>query len=103
MKFSSQLKLLLLAIGLIVLVEAPCAVAETGTLTFRNDVMPVLSKAGCNAGSCHGNANGKGGFRLSLRGQDPDLDWMALTHEQGGRRVNLQDAEHSLVMLKATG
>ena len=39
--------------------------------SFSADVMAVLSKAGCNAGTCHGNQNGKGGFKLSLRGQDP--------------------------------
>lgn len=69
---------------------------------FRREVMAVISKAGCNAGACHGNANGKGGFKLSLRGQDPDLDWLAMTREQGGRRVNLLQPENSLVMLKAT-
>ncbi|MGB8166379.1 MAG: DUF1549 and DUF1553 domain-containing protein, partial [Chthoniobacteraceae bacterium] len=61
-----------------------------------------LSKAGCNAGACHGNATGKGGFKLSLRGQDPDLDWLAITREQGGRRVNLIQPEQSLALLKAT-
>jgi hypothetical protein len=70
---------------------------------FRREVMAVISKAGCNAGACHGNGNGKGGFKLSLRGQDPDLDWMAMTREQGGRRVNLIQPEHSLLLLKATG
>ena len=103
MKFGSALKALPVAIGLMVFVDPALTLAETGTLTFRNDVMPVLSKAGCNAGSCHGNANGKGGFRLSLRGQDPYLDWVALTHDEGGRRVNLEDAENSLIILKATG
>ena len=68
---------------------------------FRTDVMAVLSKAGCNAGGCHGNASGKGGFKLSLRGQDPDLDWLALARDQGGRRVNLIDPENSLIILKA--
>src|SRR3954471_2181340 len=70
---------------------------------FRTDVMPVLSKAGCNLGGCHGNGGGKGGFKLSLRGQDPELDWQALTREQGGRRVNLLEPESSLILLKATG
>ena len=76
--------------------ESPAAVS------FRNDVMPLLSKLGCNAGTCHGNANGKGGFKLSLRGQDPDLDWIALTREAGGRRVNLFEPTNSLILLKAT-
>ena len=69
---------------------------------FRREVMAVLSKSGCNTGGCHGNGNGKGGFKLSLRGQDPDLDWLAMTREQGGRRVNLIEPEKSLLVLKAT-
>jgi hypothetical protein len=75
--------------------------AEAGE--FRMDVMAVLSKAGCNVGGCHGNGNGKGGLKLSLRGQDPDLDWLALTRDQGGRRVNAIEPEKSLLLLKATG
>lgn len=70
---------------------------------FRTDVMAVLSKAGCNAGACHGNATGKGGFKLSLRGQDPAGDWTALTREQSGRRVNLEEPAKSLIVLKAIG
>ena len=69
---------------------------------FRRDVMAVLSKSGCNAGGCHGNGNGKGGFKLSLWGQDPDLDWRAITRDQGGRRVNALEPEKSLLLLKAT-
>src|SRR5688572_22410696 len=70
---------------------------------FRTDVMAVMSKAGCNLGACHGNGQGKGGLKLSLRGQDPDLDWLALTRDQGGRRVNPIEPEQSLILLKATG
>jgi hypothetical protein len=81
----------------------PWTAARAGGVTFRTDVMSVLSKAGCNAGACHGNGNGKGGFHLSLRGQDPDLDWIALTRDQGGRRVNLIEPEKSLMILKPTG
>ena len=68
--------------------------------SFRNEVMAVLSKSGCNAGGCNGNANGKAGFKLSLRGQDPDLDLNALTRDQFGRRLNLVDAAQSLILLK---
>jgi hypothetical protein len=65
--------------------------------------MAVLSKAGCNQGACHGNQNGKGGFKLSLRGQDPALDWTALTRDALGRRINPLRPAESLVLLKATG
>src|SRR6266550_57291 len=69
-------------------------------VSFRNDVMAVLSKAGCNAGTCHGNKNGKGGFKLSLRGQDPDLDYITLTRDSQARRINLLEPEESLLLLK---
>lgn len=75
---------------------------DAADLSFLNDVMPVLSKAGCNLGTCHGNARGKGGFQVSLRGQDPDTDYSVLTHDQFGRRVNLSDPEKSLILLKPT-
>ena len=64
--------------------------------------MAVLSKAGCNLGTCHGNQNGKGGFRLSLRGENPEADFVTLTHDQSGRRANAVDADQSLMLLKAT-
>src|SRR5438552_5379802 len=70
---------------------------------FNVEVTAVLSKAGCNQGVCHGNLNGKGGFKLSLRGQDLDFDRHALTREALGRRVNPQAPDASLFLLKATG
>ena len=75
--------------------------AEEG-VSFRNDVMAVLAKAGCSAGTCHGNANGKAGFKLSLRGEDPELDFLALTHDQFGRRINVAEPGKSLILQKAT-
>ncbi len=89
-------------VSLVVLLGASAPGAAAADVTFRNDVMAVLSKAGCNAGTCHGNANGKGGFKLSLRGQDPDLDFAALTRDQFARRVDPQQPDASLVLLKAT-
>lgn len=70
--------------------------------SFRNDVMAILSKAGCNAGQCHGNANGKASFKLSLRGESAELDYYALTHDQLNRRVDLLAPEQSLILLKPT-
>lgn len=69
-------------------------------VSFRNDVMAVLSKAGCNAGTCHGNKNGKGGFKLSLRGQDPELDYASLTRDLLARRANPLHPDESLMLLK---
>jgi hypothetical protein len=72
-------------------------------LSFRNDVMPVFTKAGCNTGKCHGSASGKDGFRLSLFGYDPNGDQFRITREMGGRRVNLATPEDCLLVNKATG
>ena len=74
-----------------------------GDVSFRNDVMAVLSRGGCNQGICHGNKNGKGGFKLSLRGQDPEADFDTLTSRVFARRLNRMDPGRSLVLLKATG
>ncbi len=71
--------------------------------SFRTDVSPLLSKAGCNMGACHGNLNGKGGFRLSLRGDDPSFDHQALTRDQSGRRLSPIVPDHSLIVRKPAG
>src|SRR5579863_1729754 len=73
-----------------------------GEVSFNRDVMGVLAKAGCNQGVCHGNQNGKGGFKLSLRGQDPRADFAAITRDQLGRRVDTVLPERSLLLAKPT-
>ena len=70
---------------------------------FRRHVLPVLAKAGCNQGACHGALAGKGGFRLSLRGYDPFGDYFSITQESRGRRVEPSDAGRSLLLAKPTG
>jgi len=64
--------------------------------------MPVLTKAGCNTGACHGAAVGRGGFRLSLYGGDPEFDYHSIVLELEGRRVNLARPDESLILLKST-
>ncbi|NNE01378.1 MAG: DUF1553 domain-containing protein [Pirellulaceae bacterium] len=76
---------------------------STHSWSFRNDVQSVLSRVGCNTGACHGALAGKGGFRLSLRGYDPQADFMAITREARGRRVELSDPGRSLILAKPTG
>lgn len=71
--------------------------------SFRHHVLPVLSKAGCNSGACHGALAGKGGFRLSLRGYDPTNDHFNMVKQSRGRRVELLDPASSLLLLKPTG
>ena len=62
--------------------------ARAEPVSFRHEVMPILSRAGCNQGACHGNFNGKGGFRLSLRGENPAIDLMTLTRGTLARRTD---------------
>jgi hypothetical protein len=77
--------------------------AEPEAPSFRKDVMPVLFRAGCNAGTCHGSAQGKDGFMLSLFGYDPKGDYHRIVNEMVGRRLNLAVPEQSLLLAKATG
>ncbi|MGH9431766.1 MAG: DUF1549 domain-containing protein [Terriglobia bacterium] len=70
--------------------------------SFRNHVLPVMTKMGCNSGPCHGAAAGKNGFKLTLRGYDPVTDYYALTHQAIGRRTNRLEPAKSLILLKAT-
>jgi hypothetical protein len=72
-------------------------------VSFVRDVMPTLSKLGCNAGTCHGSAQGKNGFQLSLRGYDPLFDHRALTDDIAARRINRVAPDRSLMLLKPSG
>ena len=69
---------------------------------FENDLMPVFTKFGCNAGACHGAAAGRGDFKLSLFGGNPRADYEAIVRQLAGRRINLMHPEESLVVLKPT-
>jgi hypothetical protein len=69
-------------------------------IQFENEVLVALSKQGCNSGACHGSPSGKGSFRLSLRAFDLNLDELTLLREDFGRRLNKQEPEESLLLLK---
>jgi hypothetical protein len=70
---------------------------------FRHEVMPVLSRMGCNAGACHGSAGGKGNLKLSLRGEDPWGDFLVLTKNRDSKRLNIHDPESSSLLRKPAG
>ncbi len=72
-------------------------------ISFEKDIVPVMTRSGCNTGSCHGAARGKDGFMISLFGYDPAGDYMRVTREIGMRRINLAVPEESLFLTKATG
>src|SRR3954447_16697430 len=71
-------------------------------VTYLRDVAPILNKVGCTSGPCHGAAKGKNGFKLSLRGYDPQFDYEALLYDLSGRRFNRADPGSSLMLAKPT-
>ncbi|WP_020468054.1 DUF1549 and DUF1553 domain-containing protein [Zavarzinella formosa] len=99
---------LILAAGLATLSAAPAFAAppdlaappEDAPVSFRRQIVPILTVAGCNAGACHGTPSGKNGFKLSLRGFDPAADFLQLTRDLSGRRTNAAEPDKSLVLLK---
>lgn len=74
-----------------------------GEVNFDTHIIPILTKAGCNAGACHGAAAGRGGFNLSLLGSDPAADYDSIVHQYEGRRINLAAPSKSLLLAKPTG
>lgn len=86
--------------------QATIDVVEAQTprpVSYYLDIVPILTRAGCNTGSCHGASRGKDGFMLSIFGYDPDGDHFRMTREQLGRRINLAVPESSLIIQKGTG
>ena len=76
---------------------------EVPKVSFIKDVQPILGKLGCNAGTCHGSAKGKNGFKLSLRGYDPEFDYRSLVNDLSGRRFNRVNVDQSLMLMKPLG
>ena len=85
-------------------VDAPAtSSASDRCWNFENDIIPVLSRFGCNTSGCHGKAEGQNGFKLSVFGFDPVADYEAIVQDGRGRRVFPSAPENSLLLLKATG
>ncbi len=94
--FSRLITVALLALGF----APPAGAAEP--VSFTREVIPILTKAGCNSGTCHGTPTGKNGFQLSLRGYDTALDIHTLTRGMGGRRIDRIAPNRSLILQKGT-
>ena len=88
---------------LAILVVCIPAAAHAQVPSYAHDVRAVFARAGCNQGTCHGNLTGKGGMKLSLRGENPDFDFLVFTRNLGGRRIDPASPDASLLLLKATG
>jgi len=90
-----------LSILLFSLLTGPAGAADR-PVDFDTEIIPVLTKSGCNAGACHGAAIGRGGFKLSLYGGNPAADYTAIVRQLEGRRVNLAHPNDSLLLRKPT-
>ena len=85
-------------------VSVKISAADAGSkVTFEKDLQPILTRYGCNAGSCHGKQRGQNGFQLSLLGFDNDFDFYAITSESRGRRIFPASPKDSLLLKKASG
>src|SRR5262249_54944400 len=80
----------------------PTRKPSAAPVDFERQVVGLFGRLGCNAGSCHGSFQGRGGFRISLFGYDADMDYNAITHDALGRRINCVDPDKSLILLKPT-
>ncbi|MFO0806360.1 MAG: DUF1553 domain-containing protein [Gemmataceae bacterium] len=84
-------------------VSVPVAVSKFTAdvpVSFTREIEPILTKAGCNGGGCHGAQHGKGGFRLSLFAFDPRSDWQQIVNSNEGRRIVPGDPERSILLAK---
>jgi hypothetical protein len=91
------------AISAPVSAAAPAPVAAEHKVDFERHLVGLFGRMGCNSGSCHGSFQGRGGFRLSLFGYDPEKDYLALTRDNFGRRIDRTVPEQSLLLQKPTG
>jgi Protein of unknown function (DUF1553)/Protein of unknown function (DUF1549) len=94
---------ILILSGLVSASESAPEESPARRFNFENDIVPILSRFGCNTSGCHGKAEGQNGFKLSVFGFDPAADYAALTQEGRGRRVVPSVPERSLLLAKASG
>src|SRR4051812_3509688 len=92
-----------LPLAVLVLALSPAAMLRAEGPSFVNEVVPLLTRYGCNQGSCHGKGSGQNGFRLPLRGYAPDWDHAWTPRESTARRINSAVPEQSALLLKPLG
>jgi hypothetical protein len=86
----------------LLLLAFPQSHSADSAFSFRTEILPILTKAGCNAGACHGAAVGQGGFNLSLLGYDPEEDFDRITRQLEGRRIDIKEPAASLLLRKGS-
>ena len=95
-------RLIVKAAGKEIAVPVEVKDAKPTPISFVREIQPSMSKVGCNAGTCHGAQEGKNGFKLTLRGYDPETDYFTLVDDLSGRRFNRSLPSQSLMLLKPT-
>ncbi len=103
MRIESKIRSSAKIVTLICALLANQSTSAEDPIDFKSEVIPVLTRLGCNAGSCHGSAAGRGGFKLSLYGSQPSEDYRALVRDAKGRRINRNDPRKSLLLRKPGG
>src|SRR6058998_647805 len=78
------------------------ATGQQPKLSFVKDIVPILTKSGCANSNCHGSIRGQAGFKLSLFGYEPELDYAAIVRDANGRRIDRSDPAKSLILAKPT-
>ena len=91
-----------IVIAALALAPLAAAATEKPKLSFVKDIVPIFTKSGCANSNCHGSIRGQAGFKLSLFGYEPDLDYDAIVKAQDGRRINRTDPAKSLILMKPT-
>src|SRR4051812_47332456 len=102
MRFRTVSSTTALLLAWLILFIAPQTSAAERDRNFPTQILPILTKAGCNAGACHGAATGQGGFKLSLLGYDPQWDFETITRQFNARRLDFASPGQSLILKKAT-
>src|SRR5580698_1475602 len=94
--------MIIIRLFVLLLIPTLSALAGVEKLSFVNDIVPIFTKSGCANSNCHGSIRGQSGFKLSLFGYGPELDYQAITKDSDGRRINLKNPEQSLILRKPT-
>src|SRR5215470_15784548 len=89
-------------VALLLMVPAALSLAGAERPSFVNDIVPIFTKSGCANSNCHGSIRGQAGFKLSLFGYEPELDYQAITKDADGRRIDRKNPEESLILRKPT-
>src|SRR5580704_19553798 len=92
----------MICVGVLLLIPMLSSLAAAEKLSFVNDIVPIFTRSGCANSNCHGSIRGQSGFKLSLFGYEPELDYQAITKESDGRRLDRKNPEQSLILRKPT-